>query len=49
MDGVHLPPDRLELRPGFDLEVLATEANRESLAATLVWFFEQVHGSQQAI
>lgn len=49
MDGVHLPPDRLELRPGFDLEVLATEANRESLAATLVWFFEQVHGSQQVI
>lgn len=44
MDGVDLPSNRLELRPGFDLDVLAAEANRERLAANLVWFYEQVHG-----
>ena len=48
MDGVEVPADKLELRPGFDLDVLSTESNREKLAATLVWFFQQVHGSQKA-
>ncbi|WP_420121764.1 GmrSD restriction endonuclease domain-containing protein [Nakamurella sp.] len=47
MDGVEIPPGKLELRPGFDLDVLATESNRETLAATLVWFFDQVHGRQE--
>jgi len=45
MDSVDIPPTKLDLRPGFDLDVLAAESNREVLAATLVWFFEQVHGT----
>lgn len=41
IDSVDIPASKLDLRPGFDLDVLAVESNRESLARTLVWFFDQ--------
>jgi alkylated DNA nucleotide flippase Atl1 len=39
--GVDLPAAKIELRPGFDLAVLAEASGRELLLAQLSWFLEQ--------
>jgi alkylated DNA nucleotide flippase Atl1 len=39
--GVDLPAAKIELRPGFDLAVLAEAAGRESLITELSWFLKQ--------
>lgn len=39
--GVDLPEAKLELRPGFPLELLTDEASREVFIDTLTWFFDQ--------
>lgn len=40
IDGVELPQDRLEQRPGFALEVLTDGATRQALIEVLGWFHE---------
>jgi hypothetical protein len=37
--GVDLPPSKLELRPSFELSVLADHTNRETIANALAWFY----------
>jgi alkylated DNA nucleotide flippase Atl1 len=39
--GVDLPAAKIELRPGFDLAILAEASRRELLLAELSWFLEQ--------
>jgi alkylated DNA nucleotide flippase Atl1 len=39
--GVDLPAAKIELRPGFDLAVLAETTGREPLVAELLWFLKQ--------
>jgi hypothetical protein len=39
--GVDLPAAKIELRPGFDLAVLADASGRELLLSQLKWFLEQ--------
>jgi hypothetical protein len=39
--GVDLPAAKIELRPGFDLSVLAEATGRESLITELLWFLKQ--------
>jgi hypothetical protein len=39
--GVDLPAAKIELRPGFDLAVLAEAQGRELLVAQLSWFLER--------
>jgi alkylated DNA nucleotide flippase Atl1 len=39
--GVDLPAAKIELRPGFDLSVLAEASGRESLITELLWFLKQ--------
>lgn len=41
LEGVSLPPGKLELRPSFRLSVLEDEQNRECLLQTLRWFKER--------
>ena len=40
--GIDLPPSKLELRPGFDLSVLADRTNRDMIADALGWFYRRV-------
>jgi hypothetical protein len=39
--GIDLPAAKIELRPGFDLAVLAEVSGRELVVAQLSWFLEQ--------
>jgi hypothetical protein len=39
--GVDLPPSKLELRPGFPLEVLSEEEARNLFLDALGWFYFQ--------
>ncbi len=41
LPGVDLPAAKLELRPGFDLAVLADPAARDELLVALAWFRQQ--------
>jgi alkylated DNA nucleotide flippase Atl1 len=43
--GIDLPAAKIELRPGFDLAVLAEGSGRELFIAHLSWFLEQASGS----
>jgi uncharacterized protein with ParB-like and HNH nuclease domain/alkylated DNA nucleotide flippase Atl1 len=38
--GVDLPPSKIELRPGFQLEVLADPAARDAVIEHLAWFID---------
>ena len=42
--GIDLPAAKIELRPGFDLAVLAEASGRERLLAQLSWFLQQAGG-----
>jgi hypothetical protein len=43
--GVELPEAKLELRPGFPLEVLADESARGIFVEALEWFYEQANAA----
>jgi alkylated DNA nucleotide flippase Atl1 len=40
ISGVDLPPSKIELRPGFQLEVLADPAARDAVIEHLAWFID---------
>lgn len=41
--GINLPAVKLDMRPGFALDVLGNPNDRTSIIDTLTWFYEQVH------
>ena len=41
--GVDLPEAKLELRPGFGMELLTDAASRETFVDALTWFFHQAN------
>jgi hypothetical protein len=43
--GVDLPDAKLELRPGFGVELLTDTASRETFVDALTWFFHQPNPS----
>lgn len=43
IDSIDIPPSKVDLRPGFDVGLLRAESSRDTLAATLLWFFDQAH------
>jgi len=43
INGVDLPAAKIDLRPGFDLSILANSAAREQLTDTLGWFYDRAH------
>ena len=45
--GVNLPDSKLELRPGFPVELLAEDASRKTFIAALNWFYEQANPSTE--
>jgi uncharacterized protein with ParB-like and HNH nuclease domain/alkylated DNA nucleotide flippase Atl1 len=45
--GVDLPEAKLELRPGFPLELLTEAASREVFIDALTWFFHQANPSAE--
>lgn len=45
--GVDLPAAKLELRPGFQLEVLAKEEARNLFIDSLIWFYNQADSSSE--
>ena len=45
--GVDLPEAKLELRPGFPLELLTDAASREVFIDALTWFFHQANPSAE--
>jgi alkylated DNA nucleotide flippase Atl1 len=45
IDGISLPPSKLELRPGFDIELLADESCRDAVITELGWFMGQVRAA----
>ena len=47
MPGVDLPEAKLELRPGFPLELLTDAASREVFIDALTWFFHQANPSAE--
>ncbi|HEX5121175.1 MAG TPA: DUF262 domain-containing protein [Pseudonocardiaceae bacterium] len=46
IDGVDLPENKIDMRPGFDLELLLDRPKREQLVETLVWFHALASGNQ---
>jgi hypothetical protein len=46
--GVGLPSAKLELRPGFDLTVLANVTARDLFIEHLTWF-GQLHAAEKAV
>jgi len=45
--GADLPESKLELRPGFPLELLASEASRTIFVDVLTWFYDQANSSTE--
>ena len=45
--GADLPESKLELRPGFPLELLASEACRTIFIDALSWFYDQANSSAE--
>nr|BAX90003.1 hypothetical protein [Kibdelosporangium sp. AK-AA56] len=43
IDGVDLPAAKIDLRPGFDLSILANSQAREQLTDALGWFHDRAH------
>jgi alkylated DNA nucleotide flippase Atl1 len=43
--GVNLPDSKLDLRPGFPMELLADEGSRNAFIDALNWFYEQANSS----
>jgi hypothetical protein len=41
--GIDLPEAKLDLRPGFPLELLTDEGSRRSFTDALAWFYHQAH------
>ena len=41
--GVDLPEAKLELRPGFPLELLTDEASRGAFIDAITWFYAQAN------
>lgn len=48
IDGVDLPADKIDMRPGFDLELLLDRSKREQLVEALMWF-HVVAGGQSIV
>lgn len=42
VEGIDLPEAKIELRPGFPVEILAIESKRDAVIGALAWFFEKV-------
>lgn len=42
--GVELPPSKLELRPGFQLEILRHLERRDAVIQALAWFITTTRG-----
>jgi hypothetical protein len=47
--GVDLPEAKLELRPGFPLELLTDEASRDVFTEALTWFYERANASTEPL
>lgn len=47
VEGINLSPTKIELRPGFELDVLLHEHARTSVVEALTWFYAQVNGAGQ--
>lgn len=45
--GADLPESKLELRPGFPLELLAGDASRTIFVDVLTWFYDQANSSTE--
>jgi hypothetical protein len=48
VDGVDLPASKIDLRPGFDVELLAEPAARDQLAEALEWFHATANQNDSA-
>jgi uncharacterized protein with ParB-like and HNH nuclease domain/alkylated DNA nucleotide flippase Atl1 len=47
IQGADLPDAKLELRPGFPLDLLADEISRDTFIEALAWFYDQVNPSPE--
>ena len=48
IDGIDLPASKIELRPGFPMEVLQHPDRRDAVIEALAWFIATVHSSEVA-
>lgn len=49
ISGVDLPEAKLELRPGFPLELLTDEPSRRTFIDALTWFYYQANPAADGV